>query len=225
VQVKGSLGGIFMSVQLECTRVSVSCVPAPISKSSTDTELVIACQKGDAKAFDLLMKRHRRTVYAMLHRLAPDWASHHDDFAQEAMIRLYRGIKSMRNPNAFKAWLNQTVTNLFYDELRRKPKVVITSIESAYANDEGHEASGMEIADVNNQPDELFERKEIVREVNEAINQLPDNYKQAIVLREFHGLAYEEIARLTNSEVGTVKSRLSRARNKVQVLLQPSLCA
>ena len=216
-----------MSVQLLRERTALSCVTEKevVSDKSSDTTLVTACQKGDARAFDLLMKRHKRTIYATLHRLAPDWANQHDDFAQEAMIRVYRGIKSLRNPNAFKSWLNQTITNLFYDELRRKPALAVLSIDSTYSSDEGTEPVGMDIADTSDQPDERFARKEILDAVNDAIAQLPSNYRDVIVLREFHGLPYDEIARLTNADLGTVKSRLSRARSRVQSLVEPSLCA
>ncbi len=216
-----------MSVQLLRPRVSLSCVSddETVSDKSTDSALVTACQSGDARAFDLLMKRHKRTIYATLHRLAPDWASQHDDFAQEAMIRVYRGIKTLRNPNAFKSWLNQTITNLFYDELRRKPAQASLSIDTTYMNDEGNEPVGMNIADTSDQPDERFARQEIMKAVNDAIAQLPSNYRDVIVLREFHGLAYDEIARITNADLGTVKSRLSRARSRVQSLVEPSLCA
>jgi len=215
----------FMSVKIIANEPIVRAVDAPVSNASSDNALILACQKGDAKAFDLLMKRHKRTLFAMLNRLAPDWSGMHDDMVQEAMIRIFRGIKSLRNPGAFKGWMNQTVTNLFYDELRKKPKFAITSIDAPIPNSDGNESSGMDIADFNNQPDELLERKEIMSEVNIAISQLPDSFKKVIVLREFHGLAYDEIARLTSSEVGTVKSRLCRARLKVQASLNAQRCA
>jgi DNA-directed RNA polymerase specialized sigma24 family protein len=127
---------------------------APVTTASSDTVLILACQKGDGKAFDLLMKRHKRSLYAMLNRLAPDWSGMHDDMVQEAMIRIYRGIKSLRNPGAFRGWMNQTVTNLFYDELRKKPKFTITSIDAPIQNSDGNEIGGIDIADFNNQPDE-----------------------------------------------------------------------
>jgi RNA polymerase sigma-70 factor (ECF subfamily) len=214
-----------MSAELIVNDPVLRAVDAPVTTASSDTALILACQKGNGKAFDLLMKRHRRGLYAMLNRLAPDWSGMHDDMVQEAMIRIYRGIKSLRNPGAFRGWMNQTVTNLFYDELRKKPKFAMTSIDAPMQNSDGNETGGMDIADFNNQPDELLERKEIMSEVNNAIAQLPDSFKRVIVLREFHGLAYDEIARITKSEVGTVKSRLCRARLKVQASLNTQRCA
>ena len=214
-----------MVMLLESPSVAVTQINVDVCEKSSDTEVILACQAGNTKAFDILMRRHRRAVYAILHSLAPDLASQHDDFAQEVMIRIYRGIKQLRNPAAFKSWVRQTATNLFYDELRRRPSLTPISLDTAYGDDDDREASGMDIADVNNQPDEVLERKEIMREVNEAISKLPDNYKDVIVLREFHGLAYDEIARITNAEVGTVKSRLSRARTRVQYALEGSRCA
>ena len=214
-----------MSVQLLHQPAALSCFTETVTDKSDDFALVTACQTGDAKAFDLLMRRHRKSIYSALNRLAPDWSGHHDDFAQEAMIRVYRGIKTLRNPRAFKAWLNQTITNLFYDELRKKPALAPVSIDSTYCSDDSSEVMGMEIADMSRQPDEVFARKEILQVVTDAIAKLPKNYRDVIVLREFDGLAYEEIARATNSDLGTVKSRLSRARSRVQSIVEPSLCA
>jgi RNA polymerase sigma-70 factor (ECF subfamily) len=215
-----------MSVQQLRPSVSLVALTQTVSDTSTDHELVIACQNGDSKAFDLLMKRHRKTIFATLNRLAPDWASQHDDFSQEAMIRVYRGIKTLRNPHAFKAWLNQTITNLFYDELRRKPALSAVSIDSTYMSDDSSELVGMDLPDPSGQPDEIFARKEIMTAVNGAIAKLPKNYRDVIVLRELEGLAYEEIAKATNADLGTVKSRLSRARSRVQSIVEPSLnCA
>ncbi len=196
-----------------------------IDERSDDASLIRACQQGDSRAFDLLIKRHRRSIYSMLHRLAPDWSGQHDDLAQETMIRIFRSIKTIRNPHAFKSWLNQLITNLFYDELRKKPAQSSISLDSAYQSDDTGEATSMDVPDIDNQPDDVLERKELMKAVNEAVAQLPIHYQQAIVLREFHGLPYDEIAHLTKSDLGTVKSRISRARSRVQTILQPSLCA
>src|SRR3990167_5728014 len=85
---------------------------------TSDSELILLCQQKNSRAFEELIRRHQRTVYALLYRLAPDW-SDTSDLAQEVFIRMWRSIRNLRNPAAFRSWLSQIVTNLFYDELRK----------------------------------------------------------------------------------------------------------
>ncbi|MBP9811700.1 sigma-70 family RNA polymerase sigma factor, partial [bacterium] len=87
----------------------------------TDAELVIACQSNDPLAMNQLLTRHERTAIAMFYKLAPDWRDN-SDLVQEAMIRMWRAVPKLKNPYAFKTWLNQIVNNLFYDELRKRPR-------------------------------------------------------------------------------------------------------
>src|SRR5271156_2843563 len=87
----------------------------------SDAELVVLCKQNDQKAFESLVRRHQRTVYGLLLRLAPDW-NDTADLAQEVFIRVWKGIGNLKNPNAFKSWLGQVATHLFYDELRKRPR-------------------------------------------------------------------------------------------------------
>lgn len=186
-----------------------------------DVELVTHCQKKDKAAFEVLVKRHQRNVYAMLYKLAPDW-NDSSDLAQEAFIRVWRGIDKLQNPRAFKSWMIQIVTNLFYDELRKRPKqVTLVSLDQPINSDEEREGPSRDVADPSDGPEELFHRKDIKRAVDDAIASLPRQFRTAIVLREMEDLPYEEIAKLTNADIGTVKSRISRARTKVQAILKP----
>ena len=186
----------------------------------SDAELVMACQNKDRRAFNLLFKRYERYVHGLIYQLAPDWNSNREDLAQDVFIRVWRSISTLRNPNAFKGWLNQLVTNLFYDELRKRPKFTLVSMDEPMMGDDEQSAT-RDIADISNTPDELAQRREIVEKVQEAIETLPAQFKNVIVLRELHGLPYEEIAVLTKTEVGTVKSRIARARAKMQNHLNP----
>jgi RNA polymerase sigma-70 factor (ECF subfamily) len=191
-------------------------------KTLSDKMLVQACQKGDVNAFDVLIRRHRPTAYSILRRLAPE-RNDFDDLVQESMIRVFKGVNNIRNPNAFRAWLTQTVTNLFYDDLRRRPSMASVSINSGYSQSSDDESfDELEISDLKHQPDTLFAQKELLQNIENAVSQLPKDHKDSIILREFHGLAYSEIALLTKVEIGTVKSRLCRARLKVQELLGSS---
>ena|SRR5579883_2404329 len=190
----------------------------------SDRDLVLACQKRDPAAFEELVKRHQRTVYALLYQLAPDW-SDTSDLAQEVFIRVWRSINNLRNPSSFRGWLTQIVTNLFYDELRRRPRRVPTvSMDEGLDSDaEEGESATRDIPDVSMLPDEKVLNRELSEVIREAMAKLPEQFRTAIVLREVEGLSYEEIAILTKTEMGTVKSRIARARTKLQELLQPYL--
>jgi RNA polymerase sigma-70 factor, ECF subfamily len=194
----------------------------PYSQKS-DRDLVLACQRREPAAFEELVKRHQRTVYALLYQLAPDW-SDTSDLAQEVFIRIWRSINNLRNPAAFRSWLTQIVTNLFYDELRKRPRRLPTvSMDESYGDDESGEGLTRDIADSSAQPDDIVLSREITDVIRQAMARLPEQFRTAIVLREVEGLSYEEIALLTKTEMGTVKSRIARARSKLQELLKPYL--
>jgi RNA polymerase sigma-70 factor, ECF subfamily len=194
----------------------------PYSQSS-DRELVIACQRRDPEAFEELVKRHQRTVYALLYQLAPDW-SDTSDLAQEVFIRIWRSINNLRNPSAFRSWMTQIVTNIFYDELRKRPRRVPTiSMDEGFETDESGEPTTRDIPDTSAQPDDIVLSREVSDEIRQSMSKLPEQFRTAIVLREVEGLSYEEIAILTKTEMGTVKSRIARARAKLQEMLKPYL--
>ena len=201
----------------------------PDYASLTDAELIHYCQTlpqgNNSRAFQELIKRHSRTISALLYRLAPDW-SDTSDLVQEVLIRMWRNIGSLRNPAAFRSWLNQIVTNLFYDELRKRPRQLPTvSMDEPLESEEGSDGATRDIRDRTAGPDELFERRELTQVVRGAMSKLPNQFRTAIELREFDGLSYEEIADVTEAEIGTVKSRIARARAKIQEIVTPYLKA
>lgn len=194
----------------------------PYSQKS-DRDLVIACQRREPAAFEELVKRHQRTVYTLLYQLAPDW-SDTSDLAQEVFIRIWRNINNLRNPSSFRSWLTQIVTNLFYDELRKRPRRLPTvSMDDSLESEEGGEGATRDIPDSSAQPDEIVLNREVSEVIRQAMGRLPEQFRTAIVLREVEGLSYEEIAILTKTEMGTVKSRIARARTKLQEMLRPYL--
>jgi RNA polymerase sigma-70 factor, ECF subfamily len=207
------------------TRPMLSVVKGGSYCGKTDADLILLCQKKDSRAFEELIKRHQRTVYALLYRLAPDW-NDTADLAQEVFIRMWRSIGNLRNPSAFRSWLSQIVTNLFYDELRKRPRQLPTiSMDEPLDSEEGNDATTREIKDKSAGPDELCQRNELTAIVRQAMVRLPEQFRTAIILREFEGLSYEEIALITHTEIGTVKSRIARARAKIQEIVSPYLKA
>ena len=192
-----------------------------VSSQHGDEELVIACQSGNREAMESLVKKHQRSVYSLLYQLAPDW-SDSSDLAQEVFIRVYRGIHSLRNPKTFRSWLNQIVVNLFYDELRRRPRRLPTvSIDAPIESENGESDLVREIPDPALKPDEKSLVQELDQLIKKAMAQLPEQFRTAIVLRELQGLSYEEIAEAIGCELGTVKSRIARARGRLQEVLSP----
>jgi len=194
-------------------------MPTAYSQKS-DRDLVLACQRREPQAFEELVKRHQRTVYALIYQLAPDWDDT-TDLAQEVFIRVWRSINNLRNPASFRSWLTQIVTNLFYDELRKRPRKLPTVSMDDSASDDDSENPTRDIPDSSAMPEEKVLNKEISEVIREAMLKLPEQFRTAIVLREVEGLSYEEIAVITQTEMGTVKSRIARARTKLQELLKP----
>jgi RNA polymerase sigma-70 factor (ECF subfamily) len=191
----------------------------------SDRDLVLACQRREPQAFEELVKRHQRTVYALLYQLAPEWQDT-ADLAQDVFIRVWRSIGNLRNPGAFRSWLTQIVTNLFYDELRKRPRRVPTvSMDEGIDDGDSEEGGGAsrDIPDSSMLPDERILTDELAVVIRQAMANLPEQFRTAIVLRELEGLSYEEIAVLTKTEMGTVKSRIARARSKLQEILTPYL--
>lgn len=190
-----------------------------------DYELVLACQHKNESAFNELYKRYVRHVRSSLNRLAPDWYDLHDDLVQECFIRVWKSSHTIKNPRAFKSWLEQVISHLVYDQLRRRATCPVVSIDEPLRNDDGSESGSRDIADTRHQPDDNFARQETMDQIHAALELLPQQFKNVIVLREFHGLSYEEIAEQTNTEIGTVKSRIARAKTKMQSRLRPPSCA
>lgn len=190
---------------------------------TSDLEVVQLCQLGDKVAFQELVKRFQKNVFALLYQLAPEWRDL-NDLSQEAFIRVYRGIHNLRNPKIFKSWLNQIVLNLFYDELRKRPRRLKTvSMDQTFEDDSGESEFIREVKDNKLKPDEIIVNNETKVAIKTAMSQLPEQFRTAIVLRELQGLQYEEIAEMLGCALGTVKSRIWRARERLQALLEPLL--
>src|SRR4051812_35672845 len=111
-------------------RVKLQVIKGGKEGERSDVELVKDCQQGDQKAFDTLMRRYKRHIQGILFQLAPDWRDQHDDMTQDAMLRIWRSMHTLKNPAAFKGWVHQLVTNQFYDQLRKKPRFQIYSLDA-----------------------------------------------------------------------------------------------
>ncbi|MFN3360616.1 MAG: sigma-70 family RNA polymerase sigma factor [Pseudanabaenaceae cyanobacterium] len=204
--------------------LSWSAVSSESQPSSTD--LVRLCQQGVApnKAdFARLMRRYQHHVDQLLYKLAPDW-NDRADLAQEVWLRVYRNIKRLQEPEKFVGWISRITTNLFYDELRkRKRQQAPLSLDAPLSVGDGDLEWDLPSEDIS--PVENLSRQEFYEELQRAIATLPRVFRETITLREVEGLSYEEIAQITGVSIGTVKSRIARARLKLQSLLKSYLGA
>ena len=169
-----------------------------------EQELIQRCRRGDEAAFETLLRRYEKKVYALCRRMCRD----EDDAmeaAQDAFLAVWRGIGSFRADARFSTWVYRLTANACLDLLRREEK------RGGDLSLDGEEGVA-EPADPSPTPEELAERQETRRLVREALRALPDDYRAVLLLRELGQLSYAEIADATGLELGTVKSRISRAR-------------
>lgn len=179
------------------------------------TELVILSQQKDDLALTELLKRHNAYIRNRLYKIAPDWTDH-ADLIQEIHIRVWRFISQLRQPASFRTWLSQLILNVFYGELRKRPRdFQIVSLDEPYINDSMDETTG-DIRDTSKQPEDVLLAKELSQILAKAMDEVPAQFKTAQILRDMEGMSYQEIAQLTHAELGTVKSRISRARLRIQ---------
>ncbi|PWB57344.1 MAG: RNA polymerase sigma factor RpoE [Nitrosomonadales bacterium] len=185
-----------------------------------DQQLVERAQHGDKRAFELLVIKYQRKLTRLLSRFIRD-AAEVEDVAQEAFIKAYRALPSFRGESAFYTWLYRiginTAKNYLVAQGRRAPTITEYSPEDA----ENFEDAG-ELRDINTPENELM-TKQIGQTVNSAMAALPEELRMAITLREIEGLSYEEIAEVMNCPIGTVRSRIFRAREAIAEKLRPLL--
>ena len=184
-------------------------------KNNNLDELITLAQKGDIEALEEIIRRQQKNVFATLYYLdaKPDEIM---DLTQEILFKVAKNIKKLKNPRTFKSLLNQIIINQFYDTLRKKQKTI-----KKVCLDNDEEKIKFEIPDFASNPYQRVIDKELERAIKNSIHKLPDPFKIAIIMRELQGMSYEEIAKATNCNIGTVKSRIARARLKLQEYLKP----
>lgn len=189
-------------------------------KNMTTEELINMAQNDDLEALEELVRREEKNVYATLYYLNAR-CDDISDLTQEILLKVAKNIKKLKNVKTFRAWLNQIVIRQFYDFLRKKQK---TPIKITLENDYQDNKKEFEIPDKATPPHECILNDELDFVIKKSIDKLKEPFKMAIVMREIQGLSYDEIARATNSSIGTVKSRIARARCKLQEYIKPYMC-
>ena len=173
-----------------------------------ENQLIQRAARGDAEAFNTLMGAHERRMYAVALRMCgnPEDAQ---DCLQEAMLRVYRSIGGFKAQSSFSTWLYRITMNTCLDELRRRKSRPNVSLD-------GLVDSGWSTADGQESPEQHALRSEARAALEKSIQELPEDMRAAVVLRDIYGYAYDEIAAQLNANVGTIKSRISRARERLR---------
>jgi RNA polymerase sigma-70 factor (ECF subfamily) len=188
-----------------------------------DAPLVARVKLGDVKAFEMLVVKYQRRIERLIGRMVRD-VDLVPDIAQETFIRAYRAIPKFRGESAFYTWLYRIAVNTAKKALMQLKRDPLVSESSRASADDGDETSRVENELTDGEtPDAVLASKQIAAAVNFAIEALSEDLRQAITLREIEGLSYEEIAELMNCPIGTVRSRIFRAREAIALRLRPLL--
>ena len=191
-----------------------------MTASDSDKELVEKAKKGDLRAFDMLVLKYQRRVFRLISRLIKN-TSEVEDVAQETFIKAFRAIQQFRGDSAFYTWLYRIAVNTAKNHLFSKGKRPITLSE--LAKNEDSESYDVIDAVSNESPEGNLAGLQIAEAVNNAVSKLPEELSTAVILREMDGLSYEEIAEVMNCPIGTVRSRIFRAREAIAQELRPLL--
>lgn len=191
-----------------------------MSDREIDQQLVERAQRGDKHAFELLVTKYQRKLIRLLSRFIRD-STEVEDVAQEAFIKAYRALPNFRGDSAFYTWLYRiginTAKNYLVAMGRRAP--TSTSMDA----EEAEELGESELLQDVNTPENQMMSRQVAETVNQTLEKLPEELRTAITLREMEGLSYEEIASIMNCPIGTVRSRIFRAREAIAVQLKPML--
>jgi RNA polymerase sigma-70 factor (ECF subfamily) len=193
---------------------------AAMSERDVDRQLVARAQRGDKRAFELLVEKYQRKLGRLLARFIRDPAEV-EDVTQEAFIKAYRALPAFRGDSAFYTWLYRIGINTAKNYLMALRRRAPTSTEVEAEDAEGFE-DGEQLRDINT-PESMLLSAEIAQTVNATIDELPEELRTAIQLREIEGMSYEDIARIMDCPIGTVRSRIFRAREAIAERLRPLL--
>ena len=196
---------------------------SPVSPSDSDQQLVERTVAGDQRAYELLVIKYQRRIERLIARMVRD-QDLVQDIAQETFLRAYRALHQFRGEAQFYTWLYRIAVNTAKKtllELKRDPLVFESALH--IADDEEETFRGRHEPSSDETPETVMAAQEIAAAVNAAMEALPEDLRQAVTLREIEGLSYEEIASAMNCPIGTVRSRIFRAREAISARVKPLL--
>lgn len=170
-------------------------------------------KKGDIKAFETLILQYEKLYFNIAFRMLNDREDARD-VTQDSLIKIYKNIDKCDSVELFKSWSCKIVTNTTIDYIRSKKRKYTSSLDAGLEGEEGDYYKQIESKEPT--PEETLIKKELKEEILDAIKELPENYKTVLILRDLNGLSYDEISKITENSLGTVKSRISRARNMLK---------
>ncbi|MBS0339557.1 MAG: RNA polymerase sigma factor RpoE [Proteobacteria bacterium] len=197
--------------------------PAATSSADADFQLVQRTVAGDDRAYELLVLKYQRRIERLIGRMVRD-VDLVEDIAQETFIRAYKALHQFRGEAQFYTWLYRIAVNTAKKalvDMKRDPTVSEAALRTGDEDDETYRPGNEPISDES--PDTILAAKEIAAAVNAAMDALPTELRQAVTLREIEGLSYEEIAEVMNCPIGTVRSRIFRAREAISARVKPLL--
>lgn len=186
-----------------------------------DAGVVTSFLDGEERAFQELVDRYQTRLLNFIYRTVGD-RERAEDLVQEVFIRVYRHIHRFDRTRKFSTWIYTIASNLAKNELRnrsRNPLVLFQSLRTAWQDED----RPIQFEDPANRPDDLYRKRHLRELVDASVGKLPEHHRQVFILRELEGKSYEEIAEITSCNLGTVKSRLNRARNAFATIIEPAL--
>lgn len=191
-------------------------------KLLTDEDLILRVQEGDTDCFDLLVDRYKTRLFNYLFRLVRD-QDEAEEIAQETFVKAFIHADKYKTIAKFSTWLYTIATNLVRNRLRAKKRAPRFLSLWGRSGDSDEDVKPIDLEDTGRQPDAQFNDRELGEIINSAIEKIPEKYRASFVLREINQLSYEEIAAVTGLKLGTVRSRINRARNYFRRIVEPLL--
>ena len=193
-----------------------------MSDREIDLQLVERVRQGDQRAFGILVEKYQRKLQRLLSRMVRD-PHEVEDIAQEAFIKAYRALPQFRGDAAFYTWLYRIAVNTAKNYLASRGRAIMRTMSDQAMNDDDEPDERLAARDEGGDPEKELLSKQVAIAINQAVDALPEELRQAITLREMEGLSYEEIAETMACPIGTVRSRIFRAREAISAKLRPIL--
>ena len=188
----------------------------------SDAEVIAKVLSGDVNSFEIIVKKYEKMIYNLAMTKLQN-KENAQDISQECFLRAYKMLRTYRSDSAFSTWIYRICQNLIFDYYRKSKKIktvsLSVSVSDTSVGTDGGETKEREIEDISGDPSEQIIRNEKIEKIREIINSLPEDLRDIIILRDFKNLSYANISEVLDIEIGTVKSRLNRAREKLKEYL------
>lgn len=185
--------------------------------SENEKVLLDRAKAGEIAAFEQLIEAYQRKIFNIALRMVGNYDDA-GDLAQEVLIRIYKSIRSFKEQSSFSTWVYRITTNVCLDEIRKRKNRKVISLDEEIQVEDGEMKRQVESNEPS--PEDTAEKSELQKLVGDAINDLPEDHRSVIILRDIQGFSYEEIAQMLQCPEGTIKSRINRARQALKNILQ-----